>query len=552
MLLLINIGMQLETPVLIGRFIDAAVNGRSLDQLLYLALVFAGLTVATNVISMADNYLAQNVAWSVTNAIRKDLTMHCLRMGPSFFKNYTAGVLVERIDGDVAQLANFLSRFAVSILGSIFLMIGIVISIARINWCLGLILFIFAVLGLLSFNPVRRLIVGKARQLRQVQSEWTGLIEEVVNGREDIRTCRAEEYVHRLLHNIHKQLLIAFRANALVNTLGWSVGAVLFGLAHILIIVGGVWLFHERHASIGTVYLLFNYTLRFLDPLFGIARQVQDVQQSIGSSDRILDIFNMFPDISDGQGVPVPLGPLQVDFENVSFGYDAGCPVLRDLSFTLPAGRTLAVVGPTGSGKSTLARLLFRLYNRQSGAIKLSGVDIQDAKLDDLRSKITLVTQDVQLFRGTLRDNITLFAEDVGDARLLDAITGLGLSEWFQTLPCGFDTYLNGQDSLSAGEGQLVSLLRVYLKQPGLVILDEASARLDPITAIRVQSALEKLLEGRTVIIIAHRMDATRNADMVLVLQNGMVQELGDRDSLLGHTHSYYSSKMCQVPRRLA
>jgi ABC-type multidrug transport system fused ATPase/permease subunit len=541
-LILMLLGLQLSSPILVSHFIDSALAARPMRELVFIAFGFLGLTIGAQFVSVLENYVAQNVAWTATNALRADLTRHCLRLGPSFFNKHTAGVMVERIDGDVSQLANFLSRFAVSILSSVLTMVGIIAAVACIDWHIGLVLLLFAVLGLLSFNPARKMIVPRARAFRQAQSEWTGLIEESVTGREDIRTCSATAYAASRLSDCHNKLLTAARRSSIANTLGWSIGAGLFGFAHAIVILGGAWVFFHHRASIGTIYLLFTYIIRFLDPLFGVARQIQDVQQSIGSGERILELFAWKPDILDTPRSSMPSGTLDVEFAGVSFAYTPGKTILDDISFRLPAGKRMAIIGPTASGKSTIAKLLTRFFDVATGSVRIGGVDVRDLAIDDLRSHIAYVTQDVQLFRGTLRDNISLFDMSVDDEILLAAINELGLSGWYGSLPQGLDTLLLGDKSLSAGEAQLVTLVRVYLRTPVLVILDEASARLDPATAATTEAAIGKLVEGRTVITIAHNVDAVRSADVILALESGRVKEIGSPRELLVQPGSYYGS----------
>ena len=247
----------------------------------------------------------------------------------------------------------------------------------------------------------------------------------------------------------------------------------------------------------------------------------------------------------------LPEGPLRVTFDGVTFRYRDEQPgaeergsVLDDLSFVLEPGKVLGLLGRTGSGKTTLTRLLFRLYDPVAGTIRLGDVPLGDAGLSDLRQRVGLVTQDVQLFRGTVRDNVRLFGEHVSDARILDAFRELGLREWLRSLPDGLDTaLLSGSKSLSAGEAQLLAFTRVYLKNPGVVILDEASSRLDPATEQLLERAVDRLLHAprRTAIIIAHRLLTVGRADEIMVLKDGRIHEYGAREALAGDPSSHFN-----------
>jgi ATP-binding cassette subfamily B protein len=231
-----------------------------------------------------------------------------------------------------------------------------------------------------------------------------------------------------------------------------------------------------------------------------------------------------------------------VSFDHVSFTYGDGPPALSDVTFALEPGRVLGVVGRTGSGKSTLARLLLRLYDVSDGAVDVGGVDVRSLTLRALRERVGIVTQDVQLFEATLRDNLTLFAEHTDDDRLRGVLEDLDLGSWYARLPAGLDTLVGGTGvGLSAGEAQLVAFARLFLRDPGLVILDEASSRLDPGTERRIERAVDRLLVGRTAILIAHRLATLGRADDVLVLEHGHVVERETRDALLSDPTSHFA-----------
>jgi ATP-binding cassette subfamily B protein len=228
-------------------------------------------------------------------------------------------------------------------------------------------------------------------------------------------------------------------------------------------------------------------------------------------------------------------------FEGVSFAYNEDELVLKDLSFRLRPGTVLGLLGRTGSGKSTLARLVFRLYDPSQGRIVLDDVDIRDAKLRTLRENVAIVTQDVQLFQASVRDNLTFFDKSIRDERIQEVIEELELAEWYQSLPDGLDTKLEtGGRGLSAGEAQLLAFTRIFLRDPGLVILDEASSRLDPATEQLIERAVDKLLQDRTAIIIAHRLGTVQRADEIMILEDGHVIEYGDREQLADDSMSRF------------
>jgi ATP-binding cassette, subfamily B, bacterial len=243
-----------------------------------------------------------------------------------------------------------------------------------------------------------------------------------------------------------------------------------------------------------------------------------------------------------GKGTP-PAGALSVELKDVSFGYDSGVPVLDGVSVRVPPGGVLGVVGRSGSGKTTLARLLLRLADPTRGAVRVGGTDLRELRLAELRARVGFVTQDVQLLQGSVRDNLTLFgAHPAADPRLVEVLDSLGLGRWYGSLPRGLDTSIGaGGIGLSAGEAQLLAFARVFLRDPGLVILDEAASRLDPVSEERIERAIDRLLRGRTAIVIAHRLATVSRADEILVLDRGRVAEHGPRRVLAGDPDSRFA-----------
>lgn len=291
----------------------------------------------------------------------------------------------------------------------------------------------------------------------------------------------------------------------------------------------------------GAVFLSYNYFMLLLMPVFDIGEQVRSLQRTMASLKRINELFLTRSAITDEGTDVLPDRALSVELENVTFGYDEDRKVLSNVSFHLPTGERMGILGRTGSGKTTLTRLLLRLYDATSGAVRLDSTDIRDIKVADLRRHVGMVTQDVQLFQATLRENLTLFDTTVDDAEIIGVLRKLGLREWFHSLPEGLDTRLSaGGGGLSGGEAQLLALTRVFLQRPGLVILDEPSSHLDPATESILRTALEHLFENRTVIIIAHRLATVEQVDQILILENGQVVENGPREALLNDPNSHY------------
>jgi ABC-type multidrug transport system fused ATPase/permease subunit len=290
------------------------------------------------------------------------------------------------------------------------------------------------------------------------------------------------------------------------------------------------------------VYLVVMYTAMLRRPTEQLRNEVQDFQVAGASLVRVEELLATTPRISDGPGAQLPAGPLSVAFENVTFGYGDGDAVLHDLDVRIEPGRVLGILGRTGCGKTSMIRLVPRFHDPDLGTVRLGGVDIRDVSLDAVRSRVGLVTQEVTLFGASVRDNLALFDDAVPDEGIHAAIDAVGLASWFDTLPEGLATRLGpGGAGLSAGQAQLLACARIMLGNPDIVILDEASSRLDPISERLLHRALGRMLANRTGIIVAHRLSTFAYADDILVLADGRVQEHGPRIELAADPDSHYS-----------
>lgn len=543
-LLLAGIALQLVNPQVIRYFLDTAQPGADQRHLQNAAILFIGFAILQQAARLAASYLSKIVGWLATNQLRADLTLHCLRLDMPFHKAHTPGELIERIDGDVTQLANFFSAFAVQLLGNGLLVIGILVMLFRENTRIGAAMFAYMLVTLFAIGMIQRLAVPRWAAARQTSADLFGYLEERIDGAEEIRAMGAEPYAMRRLDQIMRPYLRTQRAAFVVGNLTYNLTSLVYVLGYAIGLVLGVYLYLQGNASLGTAYLLVYYIGMLVDPLQGIREQAQDFQKASASLQRIRGLLHLAPTVQDpiGSSVPMSSGALEAAFENVTFGYDAQEDVLQQVTFTIPAGHVLGVIGRTGSGKSTLTRLLFRLYDPQQGVIRLNGVNVRQLTLADLRQQVGMVTQDVQLFQATVRDNLTFFDSRIGDDVLRAVLQSLNLWGWVEGLPHGLDTRLGSEgQGLSAGEAQLLAFGRVFLRDPGLIILDEASSRLDLNTEAVMENAIDRLFAGRTGVVIAHRLQTVQRADDILILEGGRVVEFGARRTLAEDPKSHFS-----------
>jgi ABC-type multidrug transport system fused ATPase/permease subunit len=546
-LLLTGLGLQLVNPLIVQHFIDAAGAGAALEQLLWAAGAFLGIALLTQILSVAATYVGETVGWTATNGLRVNLALHCLKLDMPFHKTHTPGEMIERIDGDVTALSRFFSQFVITVLGNILLMMGVVGVLLFQDWRLAVAAGAFLLVTAVVLNGIRNFAVGVMAGERQASAELFGFIEERLAGLPDIRANGAGDHALRGLSVAATELYRKGRRAWRSEGQMWGIMISLFGFGILVMLGTGVALFQAGALTLGTMYLLYQYLQMLRDPLDQITQELRELQKAGAGVGRVQTLFDTPVEIKDGPGAHFPEGALSVAFDGVSFGYGDEEMVLRDIDFELVPGRVLGLLGRTGSGKTTITRLLFRLYDPSKGVIRLGGKDIKLAQLDDLRGHIGMVTQDVQMFAATVRDNLTLFDHDVPDDRILQVLRDLGMYSWFSGLPDGLDTELGvNKSGLSAGQAQLLAFARVFLKDPGLVILDEASSRLDPATEGLIERAVDRLLKGRTAIIIAHRLNTVSRADEILILEDGAIVEHGDRTLLVADPHSRFA-RLLQV-----
>lgn len=541
-MLLTSTGLQLLNPQIIKRFIDTAASGGVLTNLVQLAGIFLVVAVFNQLITVAVSYLGNDVAWRATNQLRGDLLKHCLRLDMRFHNVKTPGEMIERVDGDVTSISNFFAMFIVQVIGSFVLLAGILGFMFSVNVPIALVMTVFTLLSILFMVFIRNLGVDSSKNERAASASLFGLIEERIAGIEDVQANGHVPYVMNRFYRTMRTVFLKGRKAWLLRVIPWNTTVVLFALAVTAVLLLGLHYYMEGLISIGTLFLIYQYTQMLNDPIEMLGDQVQEFQKAKSGMLRSRELLSMQSVIQEGTEEQLPEGPLGLEFSQVHFSYNQDKPVLQDITFAIKPGERLGIIGRTGSGKSSLSRVLLRLYNLDRGTIRVGGTDITKLSLQALYRRVGMVTQDVQLFDGTLRDNLTLFNGDVSDQMIKETTDRLGLSQWINSQPEGLDTYLAaGGASLSAGEAQLFALTRVFLTEPSLVILDEPSSRLDAATEGMLQSAIDQLMKQSTGVIIAHRLATLEKVDRIMVLGDGKVLEFGAREELASNPASHYA-----------
>lgn len=446
------------------------------------------------------------------------------------------GSLVSRVTSDVDQISQFLQFTGIMMIISVGQMIVATIVMAFLSWQLTLVV-------LLSFVPLalslRWLAGAMSRAYDKVRAsvgEMLAVIAEPVVGAAVVRSYGIEE---RTQERVDVAVRTNYRNNIRAQTItagAFSAAILVGGIANAAVLAVGVWLGIVGDLTIGTVVAFVFLVGLFTGPAQMATQVISEAQNAISSWRRVLDLLDTPADVVDPgpAGQPLPEGDLDASFQHVSFAYPDGPTVLEDVDVTIEARQRVAVVGETGSGKTTFAKLLTRLMDPVAGRVELGGVDISHVAFDDLRRHVLMVPQEGFLFDATLGDNLRYGARDASDEDLVSAVKRLGLSDWYDALPRGLETRVGQRgESLSAGERQLVALVRSALADPAFLVLDEATSAVDPQTELRATRALDRLLQGRTSVTIAHRLSTAENADRILVFDHGRLVEDGHHDDLV-------------------
>jgi ABC-type multidrug transport system fused ATPase/permease subunit len=531
-------GLILTGPLIVRSIVDRASSGTTTSQLSRLAVLFLIVAVASQLINMAVAWMATITAWHTTNGIRIRLARHVLGLSHAFHRQHTPGELIQRVDGDVTSVSDFMGRVIPRAAGALFTMVGMIGVLVVVDWRLavGAAAYVGAAVGVVVSG--RHRAVGESSDEMGSYARLYGGIEERLTAAEDLRSNGAGAHaMWRFVEDSADALGSAVRREKAFLRMWWGVdGSVAAG--SIVSLITSALLVSRHIITVGDAFLLFQYVLLLARPLEDMVDQLETVQKANGAMVRVIDLLAIEPDIRDEGTTLPPSGPLSVEFRDVGFDYGDDQPVLQSITLDFAAGRSIGIVGRTGSGKTTMSRLLLRLVEASTGSVLLGGVPIEQVPMGELRRRVALIPQEVELLSGTIRDNVTLFDETPTDEAVASALRNAGLGT---LVDGGIHRLLGaGGTGVSAGEAQLLALARVWLRNPDVVVLDEATARVDPETENLLEAAVAKLTEGRTTLIIAHRLSTLRHVDEIVVLDHGRVIEHGNRVDLSDDLESRY------------
>ncbi|GII05420.1 ABC transporter ATP-binding protein [Planobispora takensis] len=554
--------LPLAAPQFTRRFVDDAAAGAGTGRLTLIALGYLAVAVAGQAARTLTAWLAGRLAWDGTDRLRERLAEHALGLDMAFHGRHTPGEMIERVDGDVVAVTEFAVAFLLDVVAGVLLLAGVLVIVFTVDPRLGGALTAYCALAGYGMARAQRLAVPSAARARRESATLFGGLEERLTAVEDIRANGAGEHSVRRFHQSAAALHRAeFRSDRVGSSLLAGTG-VAFAAGTAIALGLAAWGRMSGIVTVGTAVLLFQYTLMVRAPFERLIDQLRRYQTALAGISRIGALLaepRTLPAPADPRPLPAT-GPLGLRLDGVGFAYDRdareGEKVLSDVTLCLAPGERLGLVGRTGSGKTTLARLVLRLYDPVEGVVRVGGLDLREADPASIRRRMCVVTQDVQLFAASVRDNLTLFRPSADDDRLREVLAGVGLGDWLAALPRGLDTVLGGAvpadapatgvpadapAGVSAGEAQLLALARAFLADPGLVVLDEPSSRLDPATERRIERSVERLLTGRTAVLIAHRLSSLSRVDKIAVVGDGRILEYGRREDLAADPDSRFA-----------
>lgn len=550
-LVLLSTGLALLGPYLVGLTIDRYIAQGDLQGLwLMTALLFATYTLYW-VAEYGQNYYIVGVTQRILEALRRDLFDHLQELSLRFFDQHTTGELMSRLTNDIDAVNRVLSQSIIQLIASALSLVGMVVVVLLLNVWLALAT--LAVMPIMLFFTLR-MSRGTRRGFREVQANLgrlNALTEETITGVRVVQAFRRERTLQQEFDRtnnvvrdttIHAQLMMTLLRPMLM----------VFSNLDLVVIAGlGGWLALRGMVSVGVIATFVLYARRFFEPLLTIADLYNSIQAALAGAERVFDMLDQVPEVADRPDA-APLTDIEghVTFEHVSFGYVPGVPVLKDVSLEALPGQVVALVGPTGAGKTTIVNLLSRFYDVDRGAIRIDGHDIRDVTQASLRRQLGIVLQETFLFADTVMENIRYGRLDATDEECIAAARLANADQFIQRLPEGYQTHLAERAStLSQGQRQLLAIARAVLADPRILILDEATSSVDTRTEVHIQQALLKLMQGRTSFVIAHRLSTIRNADQLLVIDDGRIIERGTHESLLAARGFYHRLYMSQFAR---
>nr|WP_242698036.1 ABC transporter ATP-binding protein [Bacillus sp. SD088] len=550
--------LGLLAPYMIGVIVDDYIIPKDISGTLRLLAILALVYFATTVFTWLQNFMMVRVSLETIRKMRQDLFNKFQTLSLGFFDKRQHGDLMSRVTNDIDQLNNALSQSVIQIFSSVLMVIGVGIAMFSLNRVLAIVTLL--VIPLMIFTTKKLISYSSSYFIKRQTDlgELNGFIEESISGNQVITLFGKEEKIDQQFSEVNERLRHSAMAADTVSGFLGPVNNFINNLGLGFVIAIGAVMTVNELATVGIIAAFVTYSRQFFRPINQLSNLLNTFQSAIAGAERVFEVMDETPDLVDKQeAIVVDSFRGDVEFSHVHFGYDEGQPILKDIDFQVKAGEKIALVGPTGSGKTTIINLLMRFYDVTGGQLRIDGRDIRDYQLSGLRRRIGIVLQDTFLFSGTIMENIRYGRLEATDEDVISAAKMASAHHYIKHLPESYHTQItSGGSNLSQGQRQLLAIARAILADSDILILDEATSSIDTNTEIEIQKGINRLTEGRTSFVIAHRLKTIENADRIFVIHQGAIIESGSHQELLknnGFYHRMYESQFNrgQSPRVL-
>ncbi|UVI33724.1 ABC transporter ATP-binding protein [Paenibacillus spongiae] len=540
LLVALGAGLTLTGPYLIGKAVDDFILKKDAGGLAGLCVLLLAVYVTGSVVSYLQTYVMSGVAQRTVWEMRRDLFAHLQELPLRFFDRTTHGELMSRTTNDIDNVSVTLNQSLMQLINSTFMLVGSLTLMLLLNMWLTLVALVTIPLVMLLAKQIAKRTKTYFREQQQYLGELNGYIEETISGQKVVKMYNREAKSAERFQAVNNKLA---QAGTKAQVLSGTMGPLMNMMNHfsfIVLAVAGGWLAYRGYTTVGVIVSFLNYSRQFSGPVNELANQYNLIQSGIAGAERVFETIDTETEFAgNGRKRLTETAAGEVVFQNVTFGY-GDAPILSDISFTAKTGDMIALVGPTGAGKTTIINLLTRFYEIGDGSITIDGQDIRSLDKQSLRRQLGIVLQDAYLFTDTIRENIRYGKLDATDEQIRAAAKLANADGFISKLPGGYDTLMSSEGgNLSHGQRQLVTIARAILADPAILILDEATSSVDTRTEMHIQEAMKTLMKGRTSFVIAHRLSTIRDADQILVINEGRIMERGTHDQLM-EAHGFY------------
>jgi ATP-binding cassette subfamily B protein len=534
-------GLNLIPTLLYGTAIDKYIPNMDATGLTLIAIGYLLVILTTYGSQFTQNYLIEWLFGRMEYDMREDIFDHLQKLSINYFADKEPGNIVSRATNDIDKISELISSGVITAVADLLTIIGIIIIMFSLNLRLSLVSF-----AIIPVMLVWMIVWGKRvrtvyRETRKSIASVSAQMEESVSGIKEIQSFSKEDETKREFQNVNE-------SNRMANTEAGRVMSAFYPTVTFFTAIGQALILYfggadviQHVITVGTLFIFMSYLTRFFQPIQELSNIWTSIQSAFAASERVFNIIDTTIDITDAPDAK-PLGPIkgEIIYDQMTFGYEKDHPVLKDIELVIEPNTTVAFVGPTGVGKTTMINLLYRFYDPTEGRILVDGNDLRSVKIESLRTQMGIVLQDPFLFSGTIIDNIRYSRPKATDEDVIAVSKAIGIHDFIIRLPEGYQTgVMERGGRLSIGQRQLVSLARALLADPRILIMDEATSSIDAYTELIIQNAMDKILEGRTSIVIAHRLSTVRNADKIVVIEGGRIVEMGSHNELLEKGNLY-------------